>query len=173
MENTQPLNEKRPQTLTRGQLTAALVLVTLLPFALVVVLYSTMPDYRDPRLAVDVHVGPRAWPNDTSPEARVVPCVILKNPTIEPWNNLNMSINEQFHFFHPDTVAAGEEVFVPLKFFHTKGNAFFPPESQELKLLTIYAQVPSGARAIVEVEGDDLGFERRMSTPRDEQVAED
>ncbi len=147
-----------PRTLSRFQLTASLILVTLLPFGLVVLLYSTLPEFEDPVLQVDVQVGPRAWPSDDAPDARVVPCVILRNPTAEPWNNLNMSINEQFHFFHPEVVQAGEEIFVPVKFFHTKGNAFFPPESQELKLLTIYAQIPSGARAIVEIEGKELGF---------------
>lgn len=147
-----------PNSLTRGQLTAALVLVTLLPFCLVVVIYTSMPDYRDPVLNVNVSVGPRAWPNASDPEARIVPCVILKNPTDEPWNNLNMSVNHQFHFTHPDTVQPAEEIFVPLKFFHTKGNAFYPPESQELKELTIYAQISSGARAIVELTGEEIGF---------------
>lgn len=147
-----------PRTLTSKQLTAALILVTTLPFLLVVFLYSSMPDYRDPVLEVDVSVGPRAWPNETAEDARIVPCVILRNPTDEAWNNLNMSINHQFHFFDPETVEPGEEIFVPLKFFHTKGNAYFPPESQELKELTIYAQIPSGARAIVEIPGAELSL---------------
>ncbi len=145
-----------PNTLTRRQLTAALILITLIPFALVVVLYTTLPVGPDPVLQADVQVGPRAWPNAEAADARLVPCVILRNPTEEPWGNVNMSINEQFHFFHPDVIQSGEEIFVPLKFFHTKGNAFFPPESQELKLLTVYAQIPSGRRAILEVEGHEL-----------------
>ncbi|MCA9134477.1 MAG: hypothetical protein KDA45_15010, partial [Planctomycetales bacterium] len=74
------------------------------------------------------------------------------------WEYVNMSINEQFHFYHPDTLAAGEEIFVPLKFFHTKGNSFFPPESQQVKLLTIYAQIPSGRRAILEVKPEQLPY---------------
>ncbi len=147
-----------PHVLSRSQLTAALILVTLFPFGVVVWLYSSQPDFDDPVLEVDVRVGPWAWPNPDAENARTVPCVLLKNPTSDPWNNLNLSINEQFHFFHPETVGAGEEVQIPLKFFHTKGNAYFPPESQPLKLLTIYAQIPSGARAIVEVEGRQLGF---------------
>ncbi len=145
-----------PKTLSRSQLTAALILITLLPFCLVVVLYSTMPATEDPVLAADVQVGPRAWPNADSPNARVVPCVILDNPTDESWRNVNMSINEQFHFAHPDPIDGGQQIYVPLKFFHTKGNQFYPPESQPLKLLTIYAQIPSGARAILEVDGEGL-----------------
>ena len=148
----------RPNSLSRTQLTVALIVVTLLPFSLVVILYTTLPSIPDPELDVNVAIGPRAWPATESDSARIVPCVILTNPTEDAWNNLNMSVNEQFHFTHPGTVQAGEEVVVPLKFFHTKGNAYFPPESQRLKLLTIYAQIPSGARAIREIEGEVLGF---------------
>lgn len=147
-------------TLTRTQLTSALVVVTLLPFLLVVFLYTTMPSFSDPELQVEVSVGPRAWPSAESPDARIVPSVILRNPTGDDWNYLNMSINHQFHFTHPGLVAPQEEVVVPLKFFHTKGNAYFPPASQDLEALTIYAQVPSGARAIAEFTGSELGFSR-------------
>ncbi len=155
-EHSNPTTPPLPRVLSRSQLTAALVLITLIPFALVVVLYSTLPEIEDPVLQVAASVGPRAWPNAESPEARIVPSLIVKNPTTEAWRNVNLSINEQFHFVHPATIEPGEEIFVPLKFFHTKGNQFFPPESQELKLLTIYAQIPTGARAIVEIPGSEL-----------------
>lgn len=145
-------------TLSKWQLTAALILVTLLPFLTVVVMYSTIPSFDDPVLEAKVEIGPRAWPSQSDPNARIVPCVILKNPTEGSWNYLNMSVNHQFHFTHPDIVPPDGEVVVPLKFFHTKGNAYFPPESQKLKELTIYAQITTGARAILEVTGEELGF---------------
>ncbi len=159
--NTPPATKSSPtlpRSLSRNQLTAALVLITLLPFLLVVVLYTTFPKFEDPVLQVEARVGPRAWPSVDAIDARVVPSLILKNPTNEIWGNVNLSINEQFHFvIDPDqTIRPGEEIFVPLKFFHTKGNQFYPPESQELKLLTIYAQIPTGARAIVEIPGSQL-----------------
>ncbi|MFK7738205.1 MAG: hypothetical protein AB8B50_19410 [Pirellulaceae bacterium] len=144
--------------LSKWQLTAALILVTLLPFLTVVMMYSTIPSFDDPVLEANVQIGPRAWPSRNDPNARIVPCVILKNPTDGSWNYLNMSVNHQFHFTHPDLVHPNDEVVVPLKFFHTKGNAYFPPESQKLKELTIYAQISTGARAILEVTGDELGF---------------
>ncbi len=149
----------RNRVLSPLQLSVLLVVVTLLPFLLVVFLYTSMPDIRDPVLDVEVAVGPRAWPSNEAVDARVVACLVLSNPTTDAWNYLNLSINHQFHFTHPYEVGGGEEIVVPLKFFHTKGNAFFPPESQELKSLTIYAQIPSGARAIREFEGASLpGF---------------
>ncbi len=149
------LVENRPptMTLTRTQLTAALLLVTVAPFLLVVFMYRNLPYEQDPVLEAALTIGPRSWPNDTDPEARIVPCAILSNPTEDNWRNVNLSINEQFHFKYPDPVDSGEEIFVPLKFFHTKGNQFYPPHSQELKSLIVYAQIPSGARAILEVDG--------------------
>lgn len=160
---------KLPNTLTRTQLTVALIALTLAPFALVVVMYTTMPDVRDPVLEVDVVVGPRAIENRQSagtPDTRVLPCVTLINPTDESWNYLNMSINHQFHYTHPDTVSPGGQVVVPLAAFHTKGTAYFPPESQELKELTIYAQIPSGARAIKEIEGSELAFAKSENSKK-------
>lgn len=52
---------KLPRVLTRAQLTLGLILITLIPFALVVVLYATLPSFEDPVLHVDAKVGPRAW----------------------------------------------------------------------------------------------------------------
>ncbi len=153
LSNTTPGPGK---TLSRTQLTLILVLVTLIPFGLVVFLYTQMPDHRDPVLRANVTIGPRAWPSDQADDARIVMCVILQNPTDEEWRQLNMSINDQFHFFDPEPVRPGGEVFVPLKFFHTKGNANYPPERQKLESLTIYAQVPSGARAILKIEDESL-----------------
>lgn len=147
---------KLPRVLSRTQLTLGLILITLIPFALVVVLYVTLPSFEDPVLRVDARVGPRAWPSDIAPDARIVPSLILRNPTDEPWQNVNMSINETFHFAHPYPLRAGEEIFVPLKFFHTKGNQDYAPESQALDLLTVYAQIPSGARAIAQIPGSQL-----------------
>ena len=155
-ETPPPSPVKLPPTLTRRQLTLGLILITLVPFALVVVLYVTLPSTDDPVLQVDATVGPRAWPSDIAPDARIVPSLILRNPTNEEWQNVNMSINKMFHFSHPYPMRPGEEIFVPLKFFHTKGNQNYPPESQALELLTVYAQIPSGARAIAQIPGSQL-----------------
>lgn len=161
MESSPRPAENPTYVLSRTQLTLALVLVTLLPFSLVVILYTTQPDVRDPLLLANVTIEPRAWTaTDGSGSTRLLPCAIVQNPTNEVWRNLNLSINKQFHFFHPKPVEPGTEVAVPLKFFHTKGNSFFPPDSQKLKLLTVYAQIPSGARAILEVNSAELDFEQ-------------
>lgn len=139
-----------PRTLSRKQLTIALVIVTLVPFLLVIAMWSSLPDEPEPVLPAEVHIRPQAWPNAESENAQLVPCVVLKNPTDGQWDYVNLSINEQFHFTHPDPLPGGEQIAIPLKFFHTKGNQFFPPEQQSLKLLTVFAQIPNGARAVKE-----------------------
>ncbi|GIW98291.1 MAG: hypothetical protein KatS3mg111_1624 [Pirellulaceae bacterium] len=148
--------EQPHETLTKGQLTLILAVVTLVPFLLVVILYFATPDHRDPELKVEVQVGPRAWPSDSSPDARLVPCIILRNPTEETWRNVNVAINEQYFYYHPGTIEPGQEVVIPLKFFHTKGSTVYHPEDWPMTHLTVYAQLPSGARAIKQWEGDEL-----------------
>lgn len=154
-----------PRTLTRTQLTVVLVVVTLIPFLLVVGLWFSLPQTPEPILTAEVRVGPMAWPNEGAPDARLVPCMILKNPTQDQWQNINLAINEQFYYFHPDPVAGGGQIHIPLKFFHTKGNQFYPPEKQKLKLITIYAQIPNGARAILEVDETQLQAMNPLAPP--------
>ena len=145
-----------PRTLTRTQLTLVLILVTMIPFLLVIGLWFSLPEGAEPVLPAEVRVGPVAWPSEGAPDARLVPCMILKNPTSDQWRNINLAINEQFYYFHPDPLAGGDEINVPLKFFHTKGNQFYPPEKQKLKLVTVYAQIPDGSRAVVEIDDTQL-----------------
>lgn len=145
-----------PRTLTRTQLTLVLILVTLIPFLLVIGLWFSLPEGAEPVLPAEVRIGPVAWPNEGAPDARLVPCMIMKNPTADTWQNINLAINEQFYYFHPDPLEGGGQIEVPLKFFHTKGNQFFPPEKQKLKLVTIYAQIPDGSRAVVEIDESKL-----------------
>jgi hypothetical protein len=138
------------RTLSRTQLTLALILVTITPFLLVIGLYFTLPNTPEPVLPAEIRIGPEAWPSRDAPNARLVPCLIVKNPTADEWNNIHLAINEQFYFFQPEPLRGGGQIQVPLKFFHTKGNQFFPPEKQTVKLITVYAQIPDGSRAVVE-----------------------
>jgi hypothetical protein len=153
-DNSQPV--RLPNTLSPRQLTAGLILLTLIPFLFVVVLYMTLPTSPDPVLQVELKIGPRPWQSNDGTETRLLPSLIVHNPTADAWNNVNFAINSQFYYYHAEGIKPDEELIVPLKFFHTKGNQFYPPESQPLKSVTVYAQIPSGARAIKEVSGQEL-----------------
>jgi hypothetical protein len=145
-----------PNTLSPKQLTAGLILLTLRPFLFVVVLYLTLPTSPDQELQVDLQVGPRPWQSNDGSETRLLPSLIINNPTQDEWKNVNFAINDQFYYYHAEGLRPKEELVIPLKFFHTKGSQFYPPESQPLKSVTAYAQIPSGARAIKELSGDKL-----------------
>ena len=157
-ENTtsQSSLSNRPRTLKSWQLTVALVLVTLIPFSLVVLLYRTFPVGKDPVLESVVEIAPRAVLGSEDNQSLLVQGVVLENPTEGKWENVNLSVNKQFHYAHGKPILSGEEVFIPLKFFHTKGNQRFPADSQPLKSLIIYAQIETKARAIREISWREL-----------------
>ncbi|MBX3423183.1 MAG: hypothetical protein KF752_16625 [Pirellulaceae bacterium] len=156
--HTTDSSPKLPNTLSAKQLTAGLILLTVVPFLFVVVLYFSLPVGLGPVLDARLEIGPRTWISNDGSQSRLLPSVILTNATEEPWENINLVINDQFHYYHGQTLRPSHEVVIPLKFFHTRGNQFYPPESQPLNKLTVYAQIPSGARAIKEFEGDQLQF---------------
>ena len=151
-----------PPTLKSWQLTLALVLVTLIPFSLVVVVYKTFPVGKDPVLDTQVEIAPRPVLSSDAKQTLLVQGVVLKNPTEGKWDNVNLSVNKQFHYAHGKAIQAGEEVFIPLKFFHTKGNQRFPADSQPLKSLIIYAQIETKARAIREISWEELEGVRNL-----------
>lgn len=155
MSLQQPASEL-PNTLRPWQLTTGLVLLTLIPFMFVVLMYVTLPTSKDPILEVQLEIGPRTWTANDGSQTRLLPSLIVRNPTDDLWRNLNISLNGQFYYYHSEPLQPGEEIIIPLKFFHTRGNQFYPPESQPLKKLMVFAQIPSGARAIREVSGQDL-----------------
>jgi hypothetical protein len=74
--------------------------------------------------------------------------VRLHNPTDQRWQNISMAINSQFYFYSPDPLEPDSDFSVPLAFFKTSGNQTFRPTTQRIKKLTIYAQLPSGRRAV-------------------------
>ncbi len=156
---TETISPPTPSLGPKG-LTIGIVLLTLIPLSFVVWLYFTLPPGRDPVLDAHVAIGPRPWTSGGTAQTRMVPSVILKNPTQGQWRNVNLSINGQYDYYYPDAIQAGQEMVIPLKFFHTKGNQFYSIDDQPLNSLTIYAQVPSGARAILKIPGDQLSFSK-------------
>lgn len=133
-------------------------------------LYFSVPTTPDPLLNVEVSVGPRNWIANDGVQTRMLPSLIIKNPTSDTWQNVNMSINEQFYYYHHQPLQSGEELVVPLKFFHTKGNQNYPPENQPLNKLMVFAQIPSGARAIGEFESHEIQGLRFEPIPSDDSV---
>jgi hypothetical protein len=90
-------------------------------------------------------------PGGNKDDPRMVPCVTIKNPTQESWRNLSVGLNEQFYCSDPKELRAGEVLSLPLEVFIARnGSVRFPVGNREIKLVTVFAQISSGARAVSE-----------------------
>lgn len=137
--------------LSRTWLTVCLVSVTLIPAAIAATVWLAVPATPEPQLSAEVSFEPMVWPPTaatTGESATMMPAVHLHNPTDQLWRNVEMSINGQFYFYCPEPIPAQGDFRVPLAFFKTSGNQTYRPSGQRIKKLTIYAQLPSGGRAI-------------------------
>jgi hypothetical protein len=138
--------------LTRRQLTVLLILVSSIPPLFVISMVRLFPAPREMELTAEVRFEasvhrPRRDPDNP----RILPSVTIINPTQERWQKIAVSINKDFFYYHPDGLDPAGTFTIPLEFFVTKsGNVAFQPGSEWVHRVTIYAQVPSGARAISE-----------------------
>jgi hypothetical protein len=103
-------------------------------------------------------------PGGNKDDLRMVPCVTVKNPTQESWRNLSVGLNEQFYCSDPKELRAGEILSLPLEVFVARnGSVRFPVGNREINLVTVFAQISSGARAVSEHEMQGRTTVRRES----------
>ncbi|MCC6507603.1 MAG: hypothetical protein IT423_00740 [Pirellulaceae bacterium] len=133
--------------LSRRWLTVSLIAVTLIPVALAATVWIAIPESAEPDLPVEVNFEPVPWPPNST-EVKLMPGVRIRNSTDSRWTNVSMAINKQFYFYLPDPVEARSDFRVPLAFFRTSGNQPYRPTIVPMRMLTVYAQMPSGKRAI-------------------------
>lgn len=110
------------------------------------------PRMPEPTLSALVKLESKWLPADESRvDRRLLPCISIKNPTDTDWRNLSIGLNEQFYSQVPKGIPAGKIVSVPLEVFVARnGSVTFPVGNREIKLVTVFAQVESGARAVSE-----------------------
>jgi hypothetical protein len=86
-------------------------------------------------------------------QRRLVPSVIVKNPTENDWRNLSVSLNQQFYAQEPKGLASGAEVSIPLESFVARnGSVKFPVGNRVVEKVLVFAQINSGARAVSEFD---------------------
>lgn len=142
-----------PKTLSKRQLSLAAVLIITLPLVLVGWMAFGLTPKPEPKLDAEISLGIMSFSQDGSlQKTRLVPALVIANRSSDTWGNVNASLNEQFFYYHREKLKAGEEIMVPLEFFATKGNAVFQPSSNKLKKVTLFAQLPYGARGVKEKE---------------------
>ena len=138
------------RTLSAKQLTILMVLPIAVPVACGLLLSFFTPRIPEPTLPALVKLD-SIWIDETLPGRRLVPCISVKNPTASGWKNLLMGLNEQFYCELPKGVQAGQVFSVPLEAFVARnGSVRFPVGNRDIKLVTVFAQIDSGARAVSE-----------------------
>ena len=122
------------------------------PIACGLLLYFLTPRFPEPTLPALVKLESMWIALKEKPEdRRLVPCISIKNPTESAWQNLSIGLNEQFYSQEPKGVAAGEMISIPLEVFVARnGSVRFPVGNRDIKLVTVFAQVETGARAVSE-----------------------
>lgn len=149
--------------ISRVNLTLLLLAISLIPPIFVISMVATHVPPPEPLLDAAVRqevtvFTPRKSPN----KPRILPCLIVENPTQVEWRNVAVSLNKEFFYYHPGTLTAGQSFTTPLEFFVTKGgNVAFQPGSESVRRATIFAQIPSGARAVSEYVFDQDGIAKR------------
>ncbi len=144
----QPPDNRLPGLqLSRRWLTISLIAVTLIPVTLAATVWLAIPESPEPNLPVEIAFQPVAWPPE-GPDVKLMPGLRIRNTTESDWRNVSMAINKQFYFYCPEPLPAGKDFQVPLAFFKTSGNQPYRPTIVPMRLLTVYAQLPSGKRAI-------------------------
>ncbi len=140
------------RTITSKQLTILMVALIAGPIACGLLLSFFTPRRPEPALQALVKLD-SMWisPSKTPQDRRLVPCISVKNPTDATWRNLSIGLNEQFYCQEPKGIPAGEQVSLPLEVFVSRnGSVRFPVGNRDIKLVTVFAQVENGARAVSE-----------------------
>ncbi len=161
------------RTITSRQLTILMAVLIAGPIACGLLLSFFTPRMPEPILPALVKLD-AIWitPTEKPEDRRLVPCISIKNPTVSPWRNLSIGLNDQFYSLEPRGVEAGEMISIPLEVFVARnGSVRFPVGNRDIKLVTVFAQVETGLRAVSEhtmpanksvrrkgSEGDDEGW---------------
>ena len=152
----------KPKTLSKRQLAAAAFLIVAVPLALVAWMVFGLDVKPDPALNARISTSLMSFSPDNSPQrTRLVPALSIINDSQEEWGNVSISLNDQFFYYHREKLAAGRELQIPLEFFATKGNSIFQPSANKLTEVTLFAQIPSGARGVKELKMDGILFSEK------------
>ncbi len=81
-----------------------------------------------------------------------MPGVRIHNSTDESWKNVSMAINKRFYFYCPDGVPGNGGLSCAAVVFQNLWQPAVRPTIVPMKMLTVYAQLPSGKRAIRDVK---------------------
>lgn len=141
-------------TLSRKSLTLLIAISVLVPVGCGLGLAFLTRKIPEPPLDAQVRID-HQWiePKSVKEAQRLVPAIAVRNPTAEPWKNLSIGLNAQFYAQEPKGIPPGETVSIPLEAFVARnGSVRFPTDHREVRRVTVFAQIGTGARAVSEFE---------------------
>ncbi|GAA4439871.1 hypothetical protein [Bremerella cremea] len=133
--------------LSRFGLTIFLAVIVLLPIAMLIFLWVSLPAKAENGLQVSLLIKNVA--DDQ-------PALILTNESDEPLRNIGISLNDAFHFYNKTALEPGKELTVALRNFARKGGIPFSPDDHILTEVGVYAKLPNNSRGVFEVKSEKL-----------------
>lgn len=140
----------QPRTVSRIQL--AILMFTLIagPIACGLLLYSISPKLGEPPLPALIKFQSE-WIGDKEINRKLVPCIVIKNDSSGELGKLSVGLNEQFYSTGNRVLQPGEQISIPLETFIARnGSVRFPVGLRVIEQVTVFGQLPSGARGISE-----------------------
>lgn len=140
------------RTIGRRALTLTILLSIFTPIGFGLVLSFVTQRMPEPPLEALVRLSPK-WvqKGEDLSTRRLVPSIIIRNPTGSAWKNLSIGINKQFYAQEPGGIPADSEVSIPLETFVSRnGSVPFPVGNRDITQVTVFAQLPEGARGVSE-----------------------
>ena len=143
------------RTISAKQLTFLMLGLIFGPVACGLLLFWNTAPLPEPQLPALVRFD-TTWIEKKDEERRLVPCIMIKNDSNSDWGKLSIGLNEQFYSTGNMRLGANEEVAIPLQTFIARnGSVRFPVGTRPISLVTIFAQMASGARGVVEIQIED------------------
>ncbi|MEW4561108.1 hypothetical protein AB1K70_01195 [Bremerella sp. JC770] len=132
--------------LSRFGLSCFLALVILMPISMLIFLWVSLPKKSDNPLPIAIRVE----------EVDSETALVLTNESEKPLANIGITLNDAFHFYSKDELAAGQEMTVALGAFTRKNGIRFDPESHQLTEIGVYAKLEDNSRGVWDRHSEQL-----------------
>lgn len=143
--------------INRVTLTAIILGAIFIPVGCALALFFWVKPIPEPSLEAKVRID-AMWVDDANDpnNKRLIPTITVLNPTQDPWKQLSIGLNKagkhnQFYASEPAGIPPGKTVSIPLAAFVARnGSVKFPVGNRNVKEVTVFAQIPTRARAVAE-----------------------
>ncbi len=93
------------------------------------------------------------------------PVLVLRNDSSQAMSNINLVLNDSFHFYSPQELSAGEELTVALGAFTKRSGLRFHPQEYTLMKIGVFARLYGGSRGVLDMESETLWEDLTQAAP--------